>query len=149
MWSVCGSASWAACSCSAQHPSQVGGMHPQWTLIDCGMHPRWTSVYHFFIIQATCIWLLLIRHSMKTLLYSSFLDDLVDYGLYRNRGPTSIGSDGLFVEPSLNALIRVMVNLMCKAEYMWNVAKYFLLSNTMVVTESGSVVLSIQLKKIL
>ncbi len=71
------------------------------------------------------------------------LDHPVDYGLYRNRGPTSIGHDGLFVEPSLNALIRVMINLMCKAEFSCNVAKYFLLNTIMVVTGSGSVVLLI------
>jgi hypothetical protein len=40
------------------------------------------------------------------------LDHSVDYGLYRNRGPTSVGPDGLFVEPLLNALIRVLINLM-------------------------------------
>ncbi len=71
------------------------------------------------------------------------LDHPVGYGLYRNRGPTSIGPDGLFVEPSLNALIRVMINLMCKADFNWNVAKYFLLNTTMVVTGSGLVILSI------
>jgi hypothetical protein len=71
------------------------------------------------------------------------LDHPVDYGLYRNRGPTSIGPDGLSVEPLLNALIRVMINLMCKAEFNWNAAKYFLLNTTMEVTGSGSVVLSI------
>jgi hypothetical protein len=56
-----------------------------------------------------------------------------------------------FVEPLLNALIRVMINLnlMCKAEFNWNVATYFLLNTTMVVTGSGSVVLSIGLRNIL
>ncbi len=34
MWSVWGSASWVACSRFAQHPSHVGGMHPQWTSVD-------------------------------------------------------------------------------------------------------------------
>ncbi len=53
------------------------------------------------------------------------LDHPVDYGLYRNRGPTSIGPDGLFVEPSLNALIRVLINLMRKADFNCNVTKYF------------------------
>ncbi len=61
LWSVWGSPSLVACSHSAQHPSHVDGMHPWWTL-----------VYHFFIIQATCIWLLLMCHSTKTLLYLSF-----------------------------------------------------------------------------
>jgi hypothetical protein len=65
------------------------------------------------------------------------LDHLIDYGLYRYRGPTSIGPDGLFVEPLLIALIRVMINLLCKAEFNWNDAKYFLLNTTMVVTGSG------------
>ncbi len=77
------------------------------------------------------------------------LDHPVDYGLYRNRGPTNISPGGLFVEPLSNALIRVMINLMCKAEFIWNIAKYFLLSTTMVVIGSGSVVLSIQFRKIL
>jgi hypothetical protein len=54
-----------------------------------------------------------------------------------------------FVEPLLKALIRVMINLMCKAEFNWNVEKYFLLNTTMVVTGSESVVLSIGLIKIL
>ena len=71
------------------------------------------------------------------------LDHPVDYGLYRNRGPTSIGPDGLLVEPLLNALIRVLINLMCKAEFNRNVAKYFLLNTTMMATVSRSVVLSI------
>ncbi len=70
------------------------------------------------------------------------LNHPVDYGLYRNRGPTSIGPDGLFVELLVNALIRVLINLMCKADFNWNVTKYFLLNTTMVVTGSGSVVLS-------
>ncbi len=78
-------------------------------------------------------------------------DYSIDYGLYRNRGPASIGPDGLIVEPLLNALIRVVINLMCKAEFNWNVAKCFLLllNTTMVVTGSESVVLSIGLRKIL
>jgi hypothetical protein len=71
------------------------------------------------------------------------LDHPVDYGLYRNRGPTNIAPGGLFFEPLLNALIRVLINLMCKANFNWNVTKYFLLNTTMMVTGSGSVVLSI------
>jgi hypothetical protein len=132
MWSVCGSASWVACSCSAQHPSHMGGMHPQWTLVDhIFYHPSNLYLASAYVPFYEDIAILII------------LDHPVDYGLYRNRGPTSIGPDGLFVEPSLNALIRVMINLMCKAELIWNVAKYFLLNTTMVVTGSGSVVLSI------
>ncbi len=77
------------------------------------------------------------------------LNHPVDYGLYRNREPTSIGPDGLFVEPSLNALIKVLINLMCKADFNWNVTKYSLLNTTMVITGSGSVVLSTRLRKIL
>jgi hypothetical protein len=76
------------------------------------------------------------------------LDNPIDYGLYRNKGPTSIGPDGLFVEPSLNALIRVMINHMCKVELNCDVAEYLLLNSTMVVAGSGSVVLSIGLRKI-
>ncbi len=38
---------------------------------------------------------------------------------------------------------------MCKAEFNWNVAKYFLFKTTMVVTGSESVVLQIGLRKIL
>ncbi len=138
MWSVWGSASWVACSCSAQHPSHVGGMHPQWTLVDriC-YHPS-----NLYLASA----------------YAPFYEDIailiifdysIYYGLHRKRGPNSIGPDGFFVEPSLNALIRVMINLMCKAELNWNVAKYFLLNTTMVVVGSESVVLSIGLRKIL
>jgi hypothetical protein len=44
--------------------------------------------------------------------------------------------------------MRLMINLMCKAEFSWNIAKYFLLNTTMVVTGSGSVVLQIGLRKI-
>ncbi len=137
LWSVWGPPSWVACSHSAQHPSHVGGMHPRCTL-----------VYHFFIIQAKCIWLLLMCHSMKTLLFI-ILDHPVDYGLYRKWGPTSIGLDGLFVVPLLNALIGVLINLMCKTNFNCNVTEYFLLNTTMVVTGSGTVVLSIWLRKIL
>ncbi len=132
MWSVWGSASWVACSHFAQHPSHVGDMHPRWTSMHCMFyHPS-----NLYLASA----------------YAPFYEDIailiilyhpVDYGLHRNRGPTNIGPDGLFVEPSLNALIRVMINLMCKAEFNCNVAKYFLLNTTMVVTGSGSVVLSI------
>ena len=140
MWSVWGSASWVACSRSAQHPSHVGGMHQQLTSVDCICH----HPSNLYLASA----------------YAPFYEDIailiifdysIDYGLYRNRGPTSIGLDGLFVEPSLNALIRVMISLMCKAEFNWNVAKDFLLllNTTMVVTGSESVVLSIGLRKIL
>jgi hypothetical protein len=138
LWSVWGSPSWVACSHPAQHPSHVGGIHPRWTL-----------VYHLFY------------HPSNLYLasaYAPFYEDIailivlahpVDHGLYRNRGPTSIGPDGLFVEPSLIALIRVMINFMCKANFNWNFTKYFPLNTTMVVTGSVSVVLSIQLRKIL
>jgi hypothetical protein len=140
MWSVWGSASWVACSRSAQHPSHVDCMHPQRTLVDSICH----HPSNLYLASA----------------YASFYEDIaillifdysIDYGLYRNRGPTSIGPDGHFVEPSLNALIRVMISLMCKAELNWNVAKYFLLllNTTMVVTGSESVVLSIGLRNIL
>jgi hypothetical protein len=129
-----------ACSHSAQLPSHLGGMHPQRTLVDhiCH-HPS-----NLYLASA----------------YAPFYEDIailiifdysIDYGLYRNGGPTSIGPDGLFVEPSLNALIRVMISLMCKAEFNWDVAKYFLLllNTIMVVTGSESVVLSIGARKIL
>jgi hypothetical protein len=138
MWSVWGSAPWVACSLFAQHPSHVGGMHPQWTLVDYTCyHPS-----NLYLAYA----------------YAPFYEDIdiliifdysIDYGLHRNRRPTSIGPDGFFVEPSLNALIRVMINLMCKAEFNWNIAKYFLLNTTMVVTGSESVVLSTGLREIL
>jgi hypothetical protein len=138
MWSVCGSASWVACSCSTQHLSHVGGMHPQWTLVD-------SIFYHLSNLYLASTY----APFYEEIAVLIILDHPVDYGLYRNRGPTSIGPGGLFVEPSLNALIRVMINLMCKAELIWNVAKYFLLNTNMVVTGSGSVVMSIQLRKIL
>ncbi len=115
MWSVWGSALWVACSYSAQHPSNVGGMHPQLTLVDriC-YHPSnlyLASAYApFFEDIATLI----------------IFDYSIHYGLCTNKAPTSIGPDGLFVEPLLNTLIRVMINLMCKAEFNWNAAKYFL-----------------------
>jgi hypothetical protein len=132
MWSVCGSTSWVACSCSAQHPSHVGGMHPQWTLVD-----------HIFYRPSNLYFASDHAPFYEDIAILIILNHPVHYGLYRNRGPTSIGPDGLFVEPSLNALIRVMMSLMCKAEFIWNVAKYFLLNTTMVVTGSGSVFLSI------
>ncbi len=67
--------------------------------------------------------------------YAPFFEDIatliifdysIQYGLFTNKGPTGIGPDGIFVEPLLNALIRVMINKVCKAEFNWNVAKYFL-----------------------
>ena len=132
LWSVWGSPSWVACSHSAQHPSHMGGMHPRWTL-----------VYHFFIIQATLYLASAYVPFYEDIAILIILDHPVDYGLYRNRGFTSIGPDGLFVEPSLNALIRAMINLMCKADFNCKVTKYFLLNTNMVITGSGSVVLSI------
>jgi hypothetical protein len=142
MWNVWGSASWVACSHSAQHLSHVRGMHPQQTSVDhiCH-HPSnlyLASAYASFYEEIAI--LIIFDHS-------------IDYGLYRyrNRGPNSIGPDGLFVVPLLNALIRVMINLMCKAEFKQNVAMYFLLllNTTMVVIGSESVVLSLGLRKIL
>ncbi len=82
------SASWAACCRSAQHPSHVSGMNPQWT---------WAN--------HTCY------HPSKLYLASAYspfyeniamliiLDHLIDYGLSQNSGPTSLGPGGLFVEP--------------------------------------------------
>jgi hypothetical protein len=131
LWSVWGSPSWVACSYSAQHPSHVGGMHPQWTL-----------VYHLFYHTSNMYLVSAYVPFYEDIALFIILNHPVDYGLYRNRGPTSIGPDGLFVELLVNALIRVLINLMCKADFNWNVTKYFLLNTTMVVTGSGSVVLS-------
>ena len=47
------------------------------------------------------------------------VDHPIDYGLYNDtrRGPCSLGTDALFIEPTLNALIRVLINRMCKGNY--------------------------------
>jgi hypothetical protein len=79
MTCVWGSASWVACSHSAQYPSHVGGMYPQLTLVDriC-YHPS-----NLYLASA----------------YAPFNEDIailiifdysIDYGLHRNRGPTSL-----------------------------------------------------------
>jgi hypothetical protein len=86
---------------------------------------------------------------MKTLLNSSLWIIQLIVACTEIVDPQVLVLMGFFVEPSLNELIRVMINLMCKAEFNWNVAKYFLLNTTMVVTGSRSVVLSIQMRKIL
>jgi hypothetical protein len=114
MWSVCGSASGVACSCSSQHPSHVGGMHPQWALVD-----------HIFYHPSNLYLASAYAQFYEDIAILIIMDHPVDYGLYRNRGPTSIGPDGLFVEPSLNALIRVMINLMCKAEFTWKQSIFY------------------------
>jgi hypothetical protein len=73
MWSVWGSASWVACSRSAQHPSHVGGMHQQLTSVDCICH----HPSNLYLASA----------------YAPFYEDIakliifdysIDYGLYRN-----------------------------------------------------------------
>ncbi len=138
MWSVWGATSWVACSRSTQHPFHVGGMHPRPALVD----RIWYYPSDLYLAFAYAPF-------YEDISIHIILDHPIDYGLNRNRGPTSTGPDGLFVELSLHALSRVMINLMCKAEFNWNVAKYFLLNTTMVVTGSGSVVLSIGLRKIL
>jgi hypothetical protein len=46
------------------------------------------------------------------------VDHPIDYGLYEHpRGPCSLGTDALFIEPTLNALIRVLINRMCEDDY--------------------------------
>jgi hypothetical protein len=114
------------------------------------IHLMWVACTHDGLL---CITFLIIQASLYLAsAYVPFYEDIailfildhpVDYGLYRNRGPTSICLDGLFVEPLLNALLSVLISLMCKADFNCNVTKYFLLNTTMVVTGSGSVVLSI------
>jgi hypothetical protein len=98
-------------------------MHPQWILVDhiC-YHPS-----NLYLASAYAPF-------YEDIAIFIILDHPIDYGLFRNREPTSLGPDGLFVEPLLNALIKVMINLICKAEFNWNVAKYFPFNTTMVDT---------------
>ena len=61
-------------------------------------------------------------------------DHPIDYGLYDDtrRGPCSLGIDGLYIEPTLNALIRVLINRMCEGNYNWDVAKCLLMTGVMI-----------------
>jgi hypothetical protein len=61
------------------------------------------------------------------------VDHPIDYGLYDHpRGPCSLGMDALFIEPTLNALIRVLINRMCEDDYNWDVAQCLLMGSVMV-----------------
>ncbi len=88
MWIVWGSALWAACCRSAQNPSHVRGMHPRQTLASC-------ICYH----QSNLYLAIAYAPFYEDIAMLIILDHPIDYGLNRNRGSTSLGHGGLFVEP--------------------------------------------------
>jgi len=72
------------------------------------------------------------------------VDHPIDYGLYDDtrRGPCSLGMDGLYIEPTLNALIRVLINRMSEDDCNWDMAQCLLMTGVMIsytVFESGPV----------
>jgi hypothetical protein len=63
-------------------------MHPKRTLADC-------ICYHPINLYLASAYAPFYEDNSKIII----LDHPIDYGLYRNRGPASLGHDGLFVEP--------------------------------------------------
>jgi hypothetical protein len=104
MWSVWGSASWVACSHFAQHPYHVGGMHPQWTLVDLSSKQ---------LVFGSCLCTILSRHCYTL----HFWIIQVIMACTEIEDPRVLVLMCILVEPLLNVLIRVMINLMCKAEF--------------------------------
>ena len=88
MWIVWGSASWAACSRSARHPSHVRDMHSERTPANC-------ICYH----QSNLYLAIAYAPFYEDIAMLIILDHPIDYGLNRNRGSTSLGPGGLFAEP--------------------------------------------------
>jgi hypothetical protein len=63
------------------------------------MHPQWTLANHICYHSNNLYLASAYAPFYENIAMLIILDHPIDYGLNQNRGPTSLGPDGLFVEP--------------------------------------------------